>query len=224
MKSADVSGWDVDQDGDRERTRANQEADPESGGSVPSLVITGATEQVSRDRKAWWEIMFPLIYIHWLHCSALTPSVPKVPSLFRHSQVDFLLHICRLCSLFKRCLWSASKHRRPDSFSSSICLFLLLQNHPFPSYFPTVLSVCGFIAVIIHSRLVSSCHMLDLRSSDCFHSWIFSLSLSDEVRSILRDQLQLSKFKTVFSFRLSPSYFCNLPTSEVCLCVFLTSD
>lgn len=52
MKSADVSGWDVDQDGDRERTRANQEADPESGGSVPSLVITGATEQVSRDRKA----------------------------------------------------------------------------------------------------------------------------------------------------------------------------
>lgn len=52
MKSANVSGWDVDQDRDRERTRANQEADPESGGSVPSLVITGATEQVSRDRKA----------------------------------------------------------------------------------------------------------------------------------------------------------------------------
>ncbi|XP_056907325.1 uncharacterized protein LOC130535917 isoform X2 [Takifugu flavidus] len=42
---ADVSGWDVDQDWDRERTRANQEADPESGGSVPSLVITRATEQ-----------------------------------------------------------------------------------------------------------------------------------------------------------------------------------
>lgn len=187
MKSAGVSSWDVDKDQDQERTRANQEADPASGGSVPSLVITGASEQVSRDRKAWWEIMFPLIYIHGLRCSALTPSVPKVPSLFRHSQVDFLLHICRLCSLFKRCLWSASKHRRPDSFSSSICLFLLLQNHLLPSYFLTVLSVCGFIAVIIHSRLVFSHHMLDLRSSDGFHSRIFSLSLSDEEGNILRD-------------------------------------
>ncbi|XP_029697690.1 ankyrin repeat domain-containing protein SOWAHC isoform X3 [Takifugu rubripes] len=45
LDHADVSGWDVDQDWDRERTRANQEADPESGGSVPSLVITRATEQ-----------------------------------------------------------------------------------------------------------------------------------------------------------------------------------
>lgn len=52
MKSADVSSQDVDQDQDRERTRANEEADPESGGGVPSLVITGATEQVSGDRKA----------------------------------------------------------------------------------------------------------------------------------------------------------------------------
>lgn len=54
MKSADVSSQDVDRDRarDRERTRANEEAGPESGGGVPSLVITGATEQVSGDRKA----------------------------------------------------------------------------------------------------------------------------------------------------------------------------
>lgn len=54
MKSDDVSSQDVDQDQDqdRERTRANEEAGPESGGGVPSLVITGAAEQVSGDRKA----------------------------------------------------------------------------------------------------------------------------------------------------------------------------
>lgn len=35
-----------------QRSRASQEAGPESGGGVPALVISGAAEQVSRDRKA----------------------------------------------------------------------------------------------------------------------------------------------------------------------------
>lgn len=34
---------------ERDETGANQEADPESGGVVPSLVISGAAEQVSGD-------------------------------------------------------------------------------------------------------------------------------------------------------------------------------
>lgn len=213
----------MDQDRDQERTRANQEADPESGGSVPSLVITGAIEQVSRDRKAWWEIMFPLIYIHGLRCSALTPSVPKVPSLFQHSQVDFLLHICRLCSLFKRCLISfkaqtlwqlffinlpfSAPSKPPSSLLFSYCtqrLWLYCCNYTFPSGFQ--LSHAGFKKLWLFS-------LTDLLA--VFERWGEKHS-----RTLIADQLQLSKFKRVFSFRLSPSYFRDLPTSEICLCIF----
>lgn len=48
MNSADLDQTDQG----RQRSRASQEAGPESGGGVPSLVISGAPEQVSGDRKA----------------------------------------------------------------------------------------------------------------------------------------------------------------------------
>lgn len=83
--SASIEAADACETG-RDESRANQEAAPESGGGVPSLVISAAAGQVSRDGGAGWELMFPVLNIPGLRRSAPTPSVPKVPSLLRRSR------------------------------------------------------------------------------------------------------------------------------------------
>lgn len=76
-KPADVSQPDRDQPG------ANQEAAPESGGGVPSLLISGAAEQVSRDRSPMGARSLSFTFPGF---AAPPPPGPKFPSLFGRSR------------------------------------------------------------------------------------------------------------------------------------------
>lgn len=106
-------------------------------------------------------------------CSTLTLAVPKVSSssnpLFSALTGSTFFSIF---AAFVLCLNDVSDQVQSTAVltaflhqSAFLCVF---KTTSFLSYFHTVLRVCGFIVVIMHSGLVSTRHIVDLRCSECF--------------------------------------------------------